>query len=431
MQDIRLRMGNKSVSLVAMYATLISVCYILPVIKYSVPYVLLGPGLLLTYVFAVIGMRMDRQVVFPTVVCSLGLGIMMLLVTNRGNITAGVNEIIAILRYGAPGILYLTIYKNLQKNKKQMWLLFIVLSAVLFIICHSTITELDENPLVARMLAAGSRDEEIMEYRLRNIGGYAFSYAFGFVSLFLAYLAVEPGRTWRTRLLAITGYIYSLYYIVRVQYMTLLVLTVLGSVVLLYISRETKTGKRIVFILVIVLVFMVPDILDFLAGLEADDSNQMLLSKFMQMSEATDEGMGALGVRPELYKAGLQHFLDSPIWGNRCMDGYSVLPGYGNSHSTLIGYLEAAGIIGAVCFYCLFAVQARTIFHTVKNCSKFAAVMWICMIIMYILHSILNAVQYCYEMSFILFLYIPCGMQLFAVQTGRVESNGNKSTLEN
>ena len=133
MQDIRLRYGRANFSLLVPYAALISVCYILPVIKYSVPYIVLGAALLLTYVFSVFGQKIDREVILPTVFCGFGLMMFTSVITQPGNITEGINAFIRALRFIAPGILFLSFSRSKAGTKGEKLLIFLVITAVMLL----------------------------------------------------------------------------------------------------------------------------------------------------------------------------------------------------------------------------------------------------------------------------------------------------------
>lgn len=424
MQDVRLRVGNRTFSVVALYAIFISVCYILPVIKYSVPYMLLGAALLLTYVLSLLSFKIDSEVVLPAVLCACGLFVMQAVVVMPGNVVEGVNECIRALRYMAPGILFLMIDKCRSANKRMMFLIFAVIVAVILFVCYKTLIKLDEDSMIARILAGGSGlDEEFKRLRFENIGGFEFSYASGFLCIFAFFLVLDSGNKLISAI-SLAAFLYLGYYIVRAQYMTLLILVAGTCAVYLY-ARTTGKKRLAVAAVGIAAIFFLPALVESLGG-GAEENTDVLMEKFDQFQSVGEEGVGVLGRRPTLYLESFLNFLKSPVWGHPRMKNGFFVSGLVDSHSSLLGYLQNMGIIGGILFYYPLIKLMKACYRRVKDLSAHAGLFWKILCASLFVLSVLNPIQYCFEFSFMVFLCIPCGMCVFL----RDKENGQEEESE-
>lgn len=420
MRDIRIG----KVSLIGLYALLVSVCYIMPVIKYSIPYMPLALFLILSYCLTIHEGKIDGKLVLPVIFCSGGLAIMSLLVMRRGDITEAINEFVRALRFVAPAFLYLMLVSRVKQNKKMMKIIFGALSVLLFWICRNTVIALNDNSMIARILASGSLSSEMAAYRFQNVGGFEFCYAIGFVALYFLSLLLQNKRRF-IKILLCGIYIYLLYFIIRTQYMTLLLLITIFSIIIIYLNSSRGINKWIIACLIILLLISLPTILSYLGTLTGNEES-ILTEKFQQMSMLfSGADISVVGSRPELYSDAFEIFFDSPIWGNVTMLNGVAIDNMDKCHSTLLGYLQGMGIIGAFLFYYPIFKLSKAIDCTFS--VRLNHYIWKNLIFMFVLLSVFNPIQYCFEICFILFLYIPCGMQAFSEHTACCTSNnGNE-----
>lgn len=404
-----IRIGG--VSFATIYALIVSTCYILPAIKYSVPYVPLALILLFTYCLTIHNGKINTMFIFPTLISSFGLAIMSFIIMRRGDLIEAINESIRELRFMAPAILCFVMIKKL--NKKAMRIVFAWLSVVVLFICGNTINALNTNSMVARILASGTVSQEMANYRFQNVGGFEFCYAIGFVAVLFLHIFLQTKKL-LLKMISSLVYIYLMYFIIRTQYMTLLLLSICISIIIVYLNFPKRKIKVILLLVIVALLIEIPSIMNYLGGL-TNSNESILTAKFMQISQLfSGEDISVIGSRPELYSDAFQNFLYSPIWGNVTMINGNVIGNMDKCHSTLLGYLQGMGIIGGALFYYPIFKASKIIERSFKTYSTTSVYTWKCLLLMFILLSILNPIQYCFEICFILFLYIPCGIHIFS-----------------
>lgn len=412
MNDIYFVIKKNKISVILVYSLVVSFCYILPLIKYSIPYIPLAIILLASYFFTVKNWSIDKKTIFPIIVSSLSLGIMSFWVMRQGNISESINETVRSLRFFAPYILYLTMFEVSDKNKriKNMRIYTVFISCLIIYIMFQTLNALKENAMIARILAMGVLNNDMSQFRLQNVGGFEFSYSVGFVAVFLWYVFLT-GKNIKLRYFAILGYFFIIYFIFKTQYMTLLLLTVTASVILWYCISSKGLSRFIAAFGCLFFMLMLPTLFHYL-GTRTNVEESVLIAKFMQLSEFfSGKELDVLGSRPRLYANAFRNFMNSPIWGNITEKNGVVLAGMATNHSTLLGYLQGMGIIGGVLFYFPIYLVMKRISLTFRHFEDSVKILWNIICMMFIILSILNPIQYCFEICFIVFLYIPCVIQ--------------------
>lgn len=384
------------------YLIIISICHILPAVKYSLSYPILAGMFILAYLFTIdnwkIPMKPDGQVF----ITAFTLGFMYLIVVDTGNLVGAINEIIRHFRCCAPGMIYLyTKRKKFTKGKRGF--VYIIFAVFLFV-CVQTIQNVMENPSLARLLAMGNGiDAEIGAYRYKNVGGFEYSYMMGFLFVLLICLFLEAEKPWqKIAMLAFVGFIG--FYIIQVEYMLLLIIALIFGVYALVKVSDYAITKIITLIAGIIFVISIPIIFQVLA----DSSLSTLAYKFSQFSDfANGNGLASLGSRPQRLFDAFLRFLESPIWGNTSYSA-EVMNG---SHSTMLGYLQSTGLIGTVAFYIpLFALHRaiKQSFRYRKTQSIFSILFF-----MLIVLSIFNPFQNSQEVFIFLFLIAPSCLDVF------------------
>lgn len=386
------------------YTILISVFYILPSIKYSIPYIPLAILLLTGYLFCVDGWKMCKVPEACIFVCALVLGVMYVCVVYPGNTTEAANEIVRALRCCAPAMLYIVLDRF--HCKKGMKLIFLVLTILLGFVAVKTFLGVLMYPGLARDLAGGlSLDSHIASYRFMNIGGYEFCYAFGFMALFATGVFLLKGKIIYS-VISVVILVFSIAFMFQVEYVTLLLLFFAFAVILTYRLSDRGIGRLLVAAGIVILIMMIPVIF-----LQLSASNLSMISYkfglFTKFLESND--ISTLGKRPQYLLAAAKRFLSSPFWGNAAYENGVMVFEAQTVHSTLFGYLQDMGLIGTFCFYYpLFRI------HKVITCtleSKRQRILFSTVFQMFLALSVLNPVNFAFEVFFVVFLYIPCGMR--------------------
>ena len=409
---------RKSSPLVLLYCLTMICCYILPALKYSIPYMALGALLLLTYVMCVHNSRIDVNPYFFIILAACVLGTCSFLVTQPGNLTEAINEIIRALRFLAPAILYLFLNGNGKTSYTYMKIISTTSVALFLYITIQTLIAIEVNPMIARILAYGlGISDEMAAYRHQNVGGFEFSYSVGFMTVILLYMTMSQRMRWKK---VLWGMLLSLniLFVIRVQYMTLLILTMAFLVILLLKVSPNRLWKIILIILAGIFIILIPTLANYLSQ---NVEETMLAYKFGNFSNFFSSGdFSELGKRPRYLLEAIERFLRSPLWGNKIVDGGSIMAEYNEVHSTFFGYLQNMGIIGWSCFYFPIFMMTKRIERSFVN-SKSQTVYRL-IVAMFVVLSILNPINYGFEICFTVFLIIPCILRSAEEHYGAIEN---------
>lgn len=396
------------------YSIVVCICYVLPMFKYSIAYYQKALILLLAYLFGIRGWKIDTCYLLPVILSSIGLGIMGILVMWQGDMVEGLNEIIRHLRFFAPAVIFL--YTHQYRKRNMVWFVaaFAMISAF---ICSRTLAEVSNNPMLARILAGGKLSEEYAAYRYQNVGGFEFSYAMGFVSLFFLYLSLEEKSKLPLRIVGGVMFGLLVFFFIKIQYVTLILVVAGASLVMVYQKSEQELWKVLIITLILLTILNLPMIFmvleTYFSTGDSSSNAAMLILKFGQLSEFfSGAGISVLGTRARVYWEAIERFLNSPIWGNVTMKNGYFLEGMTENHSTLLGYLQGMGVIGTFMFYYPVLLTKKAIRHVLSSCSAFAVKAWSVIIDSFLVLSVLNPVQYCFEICFALYLFIPCAFLL-------------------
>lgn len=139
-------------------------------------------------------------------------------------------------------------------------------------------TGLEGDPWIARILAqsTATSSSQINAYRLRNVGGFEFSYMMGIITLCFVWLALNAPKRW-VKVAGVLLTILGFYYILQCQYTTLLLLTFLGTVLLLFRRAHSWKVRILLVIGCIALVIGFVPLLYYLSELF---TGSLLSSKF-------------------------------------------------------------------------------------------------------------------------------------------------------
>ena len=267
-----------------------------------------------------------------------------------------------------------------------------------------TMKELSVHPNICRALAAGvynEKYEELIIYRRQNVGGFGFSYAMGIIEIASFYSAVRYKG--KKRIIYVLVTLALLIFIVRAQFMTLLILcVVINFLTSLKFAKSYATKAFIVFAIVLLLVFSGP-ITETLAGLISGER----LSERMYALSGFLEGDGYNSWRLEFIKDCMGSISKHLFFGQPDMlNNYEARSISANSHSTQFKLLVDIGLAGSVIYnYYLFYLRkymVKLICRNGGNPEPFIICFWFLWIL-----SWLNPVFQNYELPFALFLVIP------------------------
>lgn len=389
-QTFRLDSG----SVFVLYTSLVMMCYILPALKITIPYLYAAFLMLVFLPFAMIKMRDNLNFCIKLLVATI-ISVAFFFINGIYGPIDAINEAIRYIRFFLPVIW--TLYALRFCSSKQQRHMLIVFGIVIAFILVKTIIALENDIWVARILAQDQTTDtaEIHAYRMGNIGGFEFSYMMGIVVICLTWAALQCEKVW-AKILCVAGAVIGFYYIIQTMYMTLLILTSIGIFLLLFFYTKNSYVKIFLVIGSIVASFSLAPLFKYLSEVF---SGSLLSTKFSQFYAAlTGGGADALGSRPELILAAVQRWLKSPIWG-----GYDTSV---RTHSFIFSMLEAIGLIGLFAFlWCIWGAY-KSIFSELRT-KKVDTVLLSIVFLYVIALAVLNPIGYVFEVTIAAFFITP------------------------
>ncbi len=383
------------------YVILTMFVYMLPSMKIRVPYVAAALLMLVSIPFLIF--RSERTFKYAILLFIISSYFIIRYAFFSGyEFKDAINEGIRNIRFFLP-ILWGTYALNyLDKTTSKVFLL--CFSLLVIYILFNTLSALDKIPEIARLLAQGTSTEEgakLNSYRLANIGGFEFSYMMGIIALCLMWLFLVKKNIF-IKAVALIGYALNFYYVLKCQYTTLLLLTFIGTILLLFILKKNIIFRIVLVLVGLLLIFTITDIFYYLSNLF---NGTMLGLKFTQISNALTAGsVEELGSRPELLKNALMVWLQNPIFGYYNDDL--------NSHSLFMTILANTGIIGLGGWLYLFYVSFYQIKSLLKK-YKNGIPLFYCVMVFLGLLSFLNPIGYVFEVTIVAYFIVPMFIKLF------------------
>lgn len=383
-----------STSLFVLYSVFTFLVYVLPYTKVVVPYIYAG---ILMLISLPILMIKSRKRLSYSIILILITGLLFLfnILLQTYPFAETMNEAIRNLRFFLPvlWVLFALEYCNTKQLRAVIISYFVIIAFILY----KTLVALESNPWVTRILARSKMmdDPETRAYRLGNVGGFEFAYMMGIITLCLVWTALKSDKKW-VKYISILAVLVCYYYIIETMYTTLLILTVIGTIILLMTNIKHMSVKIILLIGLLALIFSLPSLLKYLSDVF---SGSLLSTKFMQMHNAlTGEGIDALGSRPEHIKTALKIWLQHPVFG-----------GFGGDkkvHSFVFGLLETNGLVGLAFFGTLLYQTYKYIASTMRRMGLPRQLFNVCMLYLIAL-AFLNPVGYLFEVTIVAFFFVP------------------------
>ena len=371
---------------------------LLPAIKYSIPYVIAGVFSMLPLI--IVSLNNMRYRTILVLLVALGI-IQATFVVLHGNapVTEIFNEPIRSVRYFVPCVLLDKVFDFGKKGQRFVWLFATAL--IVFVIVQ-TLSALENDPMVARILAQGSiEDEELMNYRFQNVGGFGNCYSLCLTFVVWVYFMFHSSKV--MRLISVAVAVFILYFTLQVQYMTMFLLCIVALLlVALYCSKNLYTRLLSIVFAVVALLFL-SSILRWIASLGVESTIYTKLTEFAD----TLDGVNTLSdttSRADLYKSAFNAFLSSPIFG---------VTNTLNAHSTILGVLANSGIIGLFAYFYGFKQMHNVTTICLKEQNIDVKIFNITFALFLIL-ALVNPVHYVYEISVVLLFYIPLTLNVFS-----------------
>lgn len=381
---------------------------ILPMVKYSVSYVVSGLYSLVFFVYYYFKTENKNKYLLTLIVLVL-LGIIqgtIAYLNENASVSDIVNEPIRILRTFVPCFI---VYLLLKCSKNIRIFIWIFITALFLYISIMTLTNLVADDMIARKLASGDNDETLMQYRLLNVGGFEFTYAFGLM-LPLFFMLIFNSKSIIFKIFFALFVIYIFYYIVSTQYMILFVLAILSVILWIIFGRSSPYMKIIGILFIIILLLVASPLLRWIADFDIGEllrKRLLNLANFFEGKISIDDTTS----RISLYKNAFITLLTNPLGQYRSEAAYE-------SHSLILSTSASVGIIGLVFLVIEFIIYYKrskeTILKNMLNLTPFK-IAFIC----YVVLAFFNPIGYCYEIAISVFLYVPLTLSLFPTKNSK------------
>ena len=338
---------------------------------------------------------------FYMIIVAFVLGFLYFFVTYPGNVVQAATEIVLVLITMLPAIMFVFAMRSFEGKQKLVIIFFV---AIFLFVSLRTYNALVENPLIARELAQGIETDYLMSFRKMNVGGFSYCYLLMFIIPTALYVVLKvKGIVFK--IIAGVTLIAGVTIVLSAQYATLILLTVVITMLMLFKITKNKLVKTIFVIVIIVSIFGLSDILTYISSLTG---SKLIDNKFNNILGFLTGDIQAQDVtsRVSLIIDSLVVFIKSPIWGNEYISGGT---GFDN-HSTFFGMLTTTGILGCAAYYFMHFLNRKMILEFLNEKSK---VVWDCMFFGFILLGIVNPINYLYELFVLLYLIIPLILKLF------------------
>ncbi len=377
------------------YLILTILVYILPAMKLSVPYIL--AALLMCSSLLYLMLKDNDIIKYMVVLLFISLFFFFRYAFYSSyTLVDAMNETVRNIRFFIPVLWGVYILRNC--DVKLIRIILIVFFILVVYILNNTLKALEQNSEIARLLAQGTASDsgaKLNSYRLSNIGGFEFSYMMGIVALCLMWLVTTQKKLW-IKCLALILYCLSFYYILQSQYTTLLLLTFLGSVILLFVQTKSMFLRVIIALLSLLLVIYIVDVLYYLSDLF---NGSVLQSKFIKIAKSITQGdTSELGSRPELLKEALLEWSNNPIFGSYDKNL--------NAHSLIMSTLANTGVVGFG-FLVYLAVASFKIQKKFLTGYKIGLPLYYCVTGFIILLSFFNPIGYVFEITIVGYFIVP------------------------
>lgn len=402
-ENIRKSNNNKideqRLSVFIIYTLLTIFVYVLPYTKFVVPYIMAASLMLVS--MPIIMLKRCKYLNFGIILIITSFLVFFVnLVSGIYPLTENINEMLRNIRFFIPVLWggYSISYCN-QKQRKVVICVSVFLTAY---VMKNTVEALAEDIWVVRMLAENkaTSTNELNAYRIQNVGGFEFSYMIGIVILCLVWWTIHTQKI-KSKMVGIVLTVICYSYIIQTMYTTLLLLTVIGMVILIFINTKNPIVKLSLIAAGFGLVFGLVPLLGYLGNIF---EGSLLSEKFIQIQSAlTETSIEELGSRPQLVLDAIDVWIKSPIFG-----GYSAEI---NAHSLFFSILAQSGLIGIVMWILMYIKSWKMITSELKRRDVNVQLFHVSMIYLFVL-AILNPIGYVFELTIMVFYIVPVFSQV-------------------
>lgn len=389
------RFDNRVSLVFCLYALFTIAIYTLPMLKITLPYVLVAPILLVSLFFFMY--KNAKWMYMAIVLCLASLLIAAInLLTGAYALTDSINEMIRNIRFFIP--VFWGCYALRHCTEKQRKFVLILFGVMCGYILIKTFDALRDVPDVCRELAKSTsrQSTELSNFRMENVGGFEYSYMMGIVTLGFVWTAVKAKNKW-LRIVCAAATVLCYYFIIQTMYTLLLILTFIGTVMIFFFTTKSKIVKTIIVACSIaMIIFMEPlfkflaDLFSFNFGLEEKFTNMYLAIKY--------DDVDMVGSRPELLLKALLDWAKHPVFGGKHINQ--------NSHSFIMTYLGNSGVVGFSVWISFFIVSWRMLRKEISKYTKELSLFDSAMIYVFLLAAF-NPIGYVFEVLFVGFFIIP------------------------
>lgn len=376
-----------------LYAVATTVCYLLPYTQFVLPYMFMALLMLASFF-----MVFDNVKLFKYSVCVIVMSLVLMftvLIMQKLSIVTGINNAIREMRFFIPVLWGMFFLKN--TDVKQRKIILVIYFAVTVLVVFKTLQALEIDPMIVRVLAQDKTrgTTEINAYRLNNVAGYSFSYMMGVVVICATWIAVNASRR-LVRVISVLVVIVSFHYIIETMYATLLILSVLGVVLVLFVHSKNAIGRIALIILGLVALFFMEEIMAWLS--DVFSFSRVLHIKFNDIHNAIKYGdVSEVGSRPQLMLNALENWVRSPLFGSSEAN---------HAHSTFFSVLQESGLVGISLWIGTLAFAISLIVKKLKSLNVDVRMFGLSVAYLVTL-SVFNDIRMVYELSIAVFFIVP------------------------
>lgn len=378
----------------AVYTVITMTCYLLPYTQFVVPYTIMAPLMLFSFVWMFHGG--EEGIVYSAIVVGASLVLMFTVLIAQGlDMVTGINTAIRDVRFFLPALWGVFALK--YADKKQRKLILVVFVALILLVVYKTIEAVRVEPMIVRLLAQDKTrgNTEINSYRLNNVAGYTFSYMMGAVVICAAWISSNAyGKLLKG--VGVIVLILSFFFVIETMYATLLILSFLGIVLVLFVKSKNIITKVVIIFFGMISVILMEDIMAWLS--EMFTFSDVLHIKFRDMHNAIKYGdISQVGSRPQLIFEALENWVKSPLFGSSNVN---------RAHSTVFSVLQESGFVGLSLWIATLMCAIRMIKKKLKNMKIDTRMFGVCAAYVVIL-SIFNDIRSIYELTIVVFFIVP------------------------
>lgn len=380
------RIETKKGWIAAVYFAATIVLYILPYTKFKLPYIFMGLVMLVSIPFLMLENKEKIRYLLILLIVSALFAFRCVFYPDY-RIADAINEGIRNIRFFLPA--FWGAYVLQKMDKKQSAVVLIVFSLLVVYMFINTLVALEKDPEIARLLARSveNSSEELNAYRLANVGGFGFSYMMGMVALCLLWLFFIK-KNWWIKIGSLILYLAIIYYAFQSQYTTLILLTLIGSIVLLFVCNK-NFAFRVILIVVGIIVLL--NIVNIFRGLSNAFGGSIIGVKFQRIVNSFGTGdIDNLGSRPRLIRESFEVWLRNPVFGAYSKEA--------NAHSLIMNILSQMGLVGIGLFGFLFYQLYKLVMSEVKK-YQYGRSLFNCATAYLLALAFLNPIGYVFEVT--------------------------------